>query len=111
MDLQLGFGSKKRGLGKREEKQLSLFDQSNELVLDVGWGMFLECLKNKALEYGKTLYEVSSLLGSTRLCSKCGRRQKMDLGQREYICACGQRIDRDLNAAINIKNWAVGASV
>ncbi|MBI5345588.1 MAG: transposase, partial [Chlamydiae bacterium] len=33
------------------------------------------------------------------------------LGQREYLCECGLRIDRDLNAAINIKNKAVGASV
>jgi len=80
-------------------------------ISDAGWGMFLNCLKNKAEEYGKTLYEVSSLLGSTRLCSNCGRKQTLGLGQREYICECGQSIDRDLNAAINIKNLAVGASV
>lgn len=80
-------------------------------ISDAGWGMFLNCLKNKAFEYGKTLYEVSSLFGATRLCSNCGRRNKITLGQREYICNCGQRIDRDLNAAITIKNQAVGASV
>lgn len=80
-------------------------------ISDAGWGMFLNCLKNKAMEYGKTLHEVSSLLGSTRLCSNCGCKQILALGQREYICECGQKIDRDLNAAINIKNLAVGASV
>ncbi|MFA5250000.1 MAG: transposase [Parachlamydiales bacterium] len=78
-------------------------------ISEVGWGEFLSCLKNKALEYGKTLYEVSSFLASSRLCSKCGRKNKIALGQREYVCECGQRIDRDLNAAINIK--AAGASV
>jgi putative transposase len=78
-------------------------------ISDVGWREFLNCLKNKALEYGKTLYEVSSFLASSRLCSKCGRKNKIALGQREYVCGCGQRIDRDLNAAINIK--AAGASV
>lgn len=80
-------------------------------ISDAGWGMFLNCLKNKAMEYGKTLFEVSSLLGSTCLCCNCGCKNKMTLSQREYICNCGQRIDRDLNAAINIKNQAVGASV
>ncbi len=74
-----------------------------------GWNLFLNCLKNKALEYGKTLHEVSSFLASSRLCSNCGCKNKIALGQREYICQCGQRIDRDLNAAINIK--VAGASV
>jgi putative transposase len=78
---------------------------------DAGWGMFIQCLKNKALEYGKTLYEVSSLLASTRTCSNCGCKKEMNLGQREYLCECGNILDRDLNAAINIKNLAVGASV
>nr|NGX30172.1 hypothetical protein [Candidatus Anoxychlamydiales bacterium] len=80
-------------------------------ISDAAWGMFLNCLKNKAIEYGKNLYEVSSFLGSTRLCSNCGQKNEIKLGQSKYICECGQNIDRDLNAAINIKNLAVGASV
>ena len=80
-------------------------------ISDAGWGMFLNCLKNKALEYGKTLHEVSSFLASTQKCSKCGNKKEMNLRQREYICECGNILDRDLNAAINIKNLAVGASV
>ncbi len=80
-------------------------------ISDAGWGLFLNCLKNKAFEYGKSVIEVSSLMGSTRICSNCNSKNEIALGQREYICKCGQRIDRDLNAAINIKNKAVGASV
>ena len=80
-------------------------------ISDAGWGMFLNCLKNKALEYGKILYEVSSLIGCTQHCSNCDKKNKIDLSQREYICSCGLKIDRDLNSAINIKNKAVGASV
>jgi len=80
-------------------------------ISDAAWGMFLNCLKNKALEYGKNLYEVSSFLASTRKCSKCGEKNNIKLGQSRYFCECGQNIDRDLNAAINIKNLAVGASV
>jgi putative transposase len=80
-------------------------------ISDAGWGVFLTCLKNKATEYGKTLYEIASILGNTRKCSNCGRNNAITLGKREYSCGCGQRIDRDFNAAINIKNQAVGASV
>jgi len=40
---------------------------------------------------------------STQLCSGCGSRQKLDLGQRTYSCkGCGRIIDRDHNAAINL---------
>ena len=80
-------------------------------INDAGWGLFLSCLKNKAIEYGKTLHEVSSFLGNTKLCSNCGQKNEMELGQRTYKCSCGHNLDRDLNAAINIKNQAVGASV
>ena len=80
-------------------------------ISDAGWGMFLNCLKNKALEYGKTLHEVSSLLSSTKKCSKCGIKKHMALSDRVYVCKCGNILDRDLNAAINIKTLAVGASV
>ena len=80
-------------------------------INDAGWGMFLSCLRNKALEYGKRLYEVSSLLGCTQHCSNCGNKNKIELSQREYICSCGLKIDRDLNSAINVKNIAVGTSV
>lgn len=80
-------------------------------ISDAGWGIFLQCLKNKALEYGKTLYEVSSLLGSTQHCSNCDKKNKIELSQREYICSCGLKIGRDLNSAINVKKKAVGASV
>jgi putative transposase len=78
-------------------------------ISDVGWRQFLNCLKNKAFEHGKILLEVSSLSASTSLCSNCGCKNKIALGQREYVCECGQKIDRDLNAAINIK--AAGMSV
>lgn len=39
---------------------------------------------------------------TTQMCSKCGRIHKMNLNNREYICECGNTIDRDLNSAINI---------
>jgi putative transposase len=43
---------------------------------------------------------------STQICSRCGNVQKISLGERKYKCpVCGLEIDRDLNAAINLKNY------
>ena len=40
---------------------------------------------------------------SSKICSKCGtKKEKLPLSQRVYTCECGNNIDRDINAAINI---------
>ncbi|WP_375340000.1 zinc ribbon domain-containing protein [Okeania sp. KiyG1] len=45
-------------------------------------------------------------------CSNCGGKVPKELNIRTHSCPhCGIVIDRDLNAAINIKNRAVGHSV
>lgn len=49
---------------------------------------------------------------STQLCSNCGGRKKLTLDTRVYSCPyCGAKIDRDLNAAINLAKYAEGHSV
>ncbi len=79
-------------------------------ISDAAWSTFINCLKNKAIEYGKALYEISSLLGSTKRCSKCGIKNEIILKDRIYKCPnCGNIMDRDFNAAINIK--AAGSTV
>lgn len=49
---------------------------------------------------------------SSKLCSGCGvKKDSMPLSERMYCCeACGLEIDRDLNAAINLKMWPTVAS-
>lgn len=43
---------------------------------------------------------------SSKLCSSCGQIKKdLKLSDRVYECDCGNVIDRDLNAAINLKNY------
>jgi len=65
-------------------------------------GMILQQLKYKALEYHK----VDRFFPSTKRCSSCGAvKPHIDLSERVYKCEhCGAVIDRDLNAAINLKN-------
>jgi transposase len=42
------------------------------------------------------------------VCSRCGKRHNLTLRDRVLNCKCGLSINRDHNAAINIKT--VGAS-
>ena len=72
---------------------------------DNGYGMFTKVLDYKLKERGKKLIKVDMWYPSSQLCSKCGHQQKMPLIVRTYQCPeCGNVIDRDYNAAINIKN-------
>jgi putative transposase len=75
-------------------------------ISDAGWGMFSTMLKYKAEADGKVYLEIGRFFASTHLCSSTLKPlPKMDLSVREFDCPhCGQRHDRDINAAINIKN-------
>lgn len=50
---------------------------------------------------------------SSKICSFCGfKMESMPLSKREWACLdCGTHHDRDINAAINLKNWAVSSTV
>jgi putative transposase len=78
-------------------------------VADVGWGTFLRMLEYKAKWYGATLIVAPRSFPSTRLCSRCGHLHgKMPLSQRVFRCeACGLEMDRDLNAALNLKAYGL----
>jgi putative transposase len=78
-------------------------------VADVRWGTFLRMLEYKAKWYGTTLIVAPRSFPSTRLCSRCGHLNgKMPLSQRVFRCeACGLEMDRDLNAALNLKAYGL----
>jgi putative transposase len=63
-------------------------------------------LKTKLKEKAKKVHEISQWYPSSKTCSCCGWVNKdLKLSDRIYNCsACGISIDRDLNAAINIRN-------
>lgn len=76
-------------------------------VSDNGWGMFTAFLKYKLEEQGKRLIRVDKFFASSQTCSLCGYKNNAtkDLSIREWDCPqCGTHHDRDINAAINIKN-------
>ena len=75
---------------------------------DAGWGAFTSMLKYKTARQGKGYIEVNRFFASSKTCSCCMHAQaKMPLEIRMWICdQCGTRHDRDINAAINIRDEA-----
>ncbi|MFQ9152545.1 MAG: zinc ribbon domain-containing protein [Blautia sp.] len=44
------------------------------------------------------------------MCSVCGHKKKeLALSDRMYVCECGNRMDRDVNAAVNIREEGKGS--
>ena len=77
---------------------------NGKATLDNGYGMFLNMLEYKLQDRGKKLIKIDKWYPSSQVCSKCGQRKSMRLSERRYECpSCGAVIDRDLNAAINIR--------
>lgn len=76
---------------------------NGKATLDNGYGMFVNMLEYKLKSRNKKLVKVDKWYPSSQICSCCGERRKLKLTERIYKCNCGLEIDRDLNAAINIK--------
>jgi putative transposase len=78
---------------------------------DAGWGTFLQILSIKAESAGVMTIAVNPN-GTTQDCSKCGQKVPKTIRDRWHSCPhCGCELDRDHNAAINIKHRAVGQPV
>ena len=77
-------------------------------VMDNGYGMFRDMLEYKLEDRGGNLVKVDRFFPSSKRCSCCGRiRKDLRLRDRVYRCSCGNTMDRDVNAAINIREEAI----
>jgi len=78
-------------------------------VGDAGWGTFRRMLEYKARWYGSQLIVVPWNYPSTRRCSRCGTvGPRLPLSCRAFRCAaCGLELDRDLNAALNLRTYGL----
>ncbi|TBR61537.1 transposase [Westiellopsis prolifica IICB1] len=77
---------------------------------DAGWSSFLSILTTKAENAGLLVIAVNAD-GTSQDCSSCGVKVPKKLHERWHSCQCGCYLDRDHNAAINIRKRAVGHSV
>lgn len=80
-------------------------------IADASWGEFRSMLEYKAVWKGKNVKVIGRFCPSSKLCRKCGNIKKdLKLSDRTYNCdKCGHSEDRDINAAINIKNFGFRA--
>ncbi len=78
----------------------------NKSILDVAWGTFIDVLEYKAIWNDKQVIHIDRFFPSSKACSKCGWiNNNLTLKDRTWICPkCGEKHDRDVNAAINILN-------
>ena len=70
-------------------------------IHDAGWYQFRLWLEYFGKKYGKVTVAVEPAYTSQE-CSDCGAIVKKSLSTRTHACACGCKLDRDENAAINI---------
>jgi putative transposase len=72
-------------------------------IADISYHKFLNYLSYKCEDSGKRLHKVDKYYASSKICSVCGTKKKtLPLSQRTYSCECGNVMDRDHNAAMNI---------
>ena len=81
----------------------------SKAISDCGWSEFTRQLQYKSAWMGKNVLIIGRWDPSSKLCSHCGhKKETLSLNQRIYDCThCGLSIDRDHNAAINIKKIAL----
>lgn len=78
---------------------------NGKATMDNGNGMFLTMLEYKLFDRNKIFVKVSKWYPSSQLCHRCGtiHPEMKDTNNRTMRCSCGLVMDRDHNAAINIK--------
>ena len=76
-------------------------------ISDVSWYEFIRMLQYKSLWHDRIIQKVDRYFPSSQLCNVCGYKnvEVKDLSVREWICPeCNSHHNRDVNAAINIRN-------
>jgi len=83
-----------------------------QAIGDVGFGAFRRQLAYKAAWSGGRVLVASRWEPSSKTCSGCGWvDEDLTLADRTFRCEdCGQVLDRDLNAAINLAKLAGSSS-
>ena len=82
------------------------FHELHRLITESRWFFFKTRLSQKCKEYNIELRVANRFLASSKKCSSCGKKnKKLKLSDRVFICPhCGYKVDRDINASINLCN-------
>jgi putative transposase len=78
-----------------------------QAISDAGWGEFARQLRYKQSWRRGAVETADRWYPSSQLCSQCGaRNSELTLADRVFTCLNGHRLDRDLNAAVNLARWS-----
>ncbi len=78
-------------------------------ISEQGWAEFARLLTYKAGWYGSEIVVADRWFASSRLCRACGAiNASLTLNDRVWVCVCGVRHDRDVNAARNLLAQVAG---
>jgi putative transposase len=82
-----------------------------QAIADVGLFEFRRQIEYKAKWYGRKVVFADTFYPSSKICSCCGwKNENLTLTDRTFECnICGMKIDRDLNAATNLKQIYTGS--
>ncbi len=88
-------------------KGISKFLRNAKNMNDTSWSTFVSRLETKGKDYNCKVIKADRYFPSSQLCSKCGFQYKdLKLSEREWTCCeCSTHHIRDVNAAINLKNY------
>ena len=80
-----------------------------ESIQELNFGEFRRMLEYKSKWYGRNLVFVDRFYPSSKTCNHCGYINKtLKLSDRQWICPdCGRIIERDYNAALNIRDEGI----
>jgi len=80
-----------------------------ESISEMNFGEFTRMLEYKASWYGRVVVKVNRFYPSSKTCNYCGYTKKdLKLSDRQWVCPeCGELIDRDYNAACNIRDKGI----
>lgn len=91
--------------------KIKMSNKSRRRLLQIApLNRFNECLKWKCKKFGTDFYEVNPAYTS-QICSCCGNKMGLFLKDRICNCSCGNTMDRDTNAAINIAAKVIRSSL
>ena len=80
-----------------------------ESISEMNFGEFVRMLEYKASWYDRVVVKVDRFYPSSKTCNHCGYIKKdLKLSERQWVCPeCGEVIDRDYNAACNIRDKGI----
>jgi putative transposase len=103
-----GMSRSARGTVEQPGRNVAAKRGLSRSLADSSFGELRRMLGYKCRWYGAEPVLCDRFFPTSKTCSGCGQiRAQLGLRERVFVCpGCGLRIDRDLNAAINLAGWA-----